>query len=68
MRNDLIQARKAKGLSQEQLAERVGKTQPVISRYESGQCAIDVNAAPELAKILGISIIAVLYGPQKKAA
>jgi transcriptional regulator with XRE-family HTH domain len=68
MRTDLIEARKAKGLTQTQLADLIGRDQSDVSRYESGKRQVDVDCAPRLAQALGLSIVEVLYGPQRKAA
>lgn len=45
----LITLRKQRGMSQEQLAERLGVTRQSVSKWESGQ------ALPELAKIITLS-------------
>jgi len=66
-RPDLKDARTAVGLTQTQLGDLIGKTQTVISRYESGEYAIDVDTAPALAKALRIGVLEVLY-PKKRAA
>lgn len=61
MREDLKQARIKKGLTQVELADQIGKTQSVVSRYESGESPIDIDTAPLLAKVLGLPVIKVLY-------
>lgn len=65
MRPELIDARRAVGLTQSQLATLVGKDQGAISRYEHGLQGVPVDIAPRLAKALGISILVVLYGTDK---
>lgn len=67
MRNDLKRARIAAGLTQRELADKVGKDQAAISRYEKGKLAPDLGVAPKLAKLLGLPILSVLY-PDKQAA
>lgn len=49
-------ARKRLRLSQTELAERLDKTQQIISGYESGSKAIPVSELPMLAQILGVPI------------
>jgi transcriptional regulator with XRE-family HTH domain len=66
-RNDLKDARLALGLTQTELGDLVGKTQTVISRYESGESAIDVDAAPLIAAALKIGVLDVLYQKDKAA-
>ena len=61
MRNDLKKARCEKGLTQGDLADKIGKSQSVVSRYESGDSPIDTATAPLIAAALGLSIIEVLY-------
>ena len=50
--------RKDKGWSQEELAEILGTSKQVISRYENGQRAPKVTVAAEFAKRLGIPLTA----------
>jgi transcriptional regulator with XRE-family HTH domain len=74
MRNDLLEARKSKGLTQQELAEQIGKSQADISKYERGSMAIDVSVAPRLAAALGMGVLEILYPsadtpkPAKRAA
>jgi transcriptional regulator with XRE-family HTH domain len=42
MRRNLIELRKSRGVSQVELAKRLGKEQPFISRIERGERRIDV--------------------------
>ncbi len=50
--------RKDRGLSQEQLAEILGTSKQVISRYENGQRAPKITIASEFAERLGIPLAA----------
>ena len=50
----LIGARKAKGLSQDALAEKLGWVQTVISKYERGERRLDVIEFLDVASALGI--------------
>jgi transcriptional regulator with XRE-family HTH domain len=49
----LIERRKAAGMTQAQLAERVGKSQSFIARLESGKRRIYVVELLMLAEVLG---------------
>ena len=51
----ILQSRKALGLSQEQLAERVGVSRQSISKWETGQSAPELEKIVELSRIFGIS-------------
>ncbi len=60
--------RKAKGLTQEQLAEAMGVTVGTISKWENGNCLPDISMIMELADFYEVSVD-VLVGydtPQKK--
>lgn len=50
----LIGARKAKGLSQDALAEKLGWVQTVVSKYERGERRLDIIEFLDVAKALGI--------------
>jgi transcriptional regulator with XRE-family HTH domain len=49
----LIQKREATGLTQAELAERLGEYQSFVARLESGQRRVDVVEFIRLAEILG---------------
>jgi transcriptional regulator with XRE-family HTH domain len=49
----LIERRKAAGMTQAQLADRLGKSQSFIARLESGQRRVYVVELLELAEVLG---------------
>jgi len=50
---ELIQARMNAGLTQEEIAERMGTTQPVIARLESGRVLPSVKTLSQYAKATG---------------
>ena len=62
MRNDLRKARLARKMTQESLAEKIGKDQAYVSRLENGEYRIDVDIAPAVAKALRLPLMRVLYG------
>jgi len=53
----IISGRMAKGLSQRQLAARVGTKQPVISRLESGASKPSLSLLERVAKALDADLI-----------
>lgn len=61
MRTKLIAARKAKGLSQEQLAARIGRTRSAVAKYETGLRALSGSILQQLRRELGIPIDDILY-------
>ncbi len=48
--------RKERGISQQQMAKKLGVTQPVISRYERGELRIHAELLVKIAKVLTTSI------------
>jgi transcriptional regulator with XRE-family HTH domain len=58
-RPQLRQARLAAGLTQQELADRLGVPQPVIARWESGDREPRVRAAVRLAEELGTTANAI---------
>lgn len=75
MRTDIQKARKAKGLTQQQLADAIGRDQATVARYEAGKTDIGKDIALPLSKALDMSVLDVLYPgssktirPKRKAA
>jgi len=48
--------RKRQGLTQEELAQKLGVTNQSVSKWESAQCCPDIGLLPMLADIFGIGI------------
>ena len=48
--------RKEKGITQSELAEKLGITDRAISKWENGVCLPDAGTMPELCKLLNITI------------
>ena len=48
--------RKAKGMTQLELAEQMGVTDKAVSKWERDLSCPDVNSLPKLAQILGVSV------------
>ncbi len=47
--------RRAKGLTQDQLAERVGVTAQAVSKWENDNSCPDISILPLIAEVLGVS-------------
>ncbi len=58
----LVERRKAAGLSQEALAERLGRPQSFVSKYETGERRLDVIEFLEVAEAIGFSPSELLQG------
>lgn len=68
-RLSLIEARKAKDLTQVELANKLKRPQSFVSKYERGERRLDVVEFFEVARALGIDPIAFLtqlYGATTK--
>ncbi|HMD75760.1 MAG TPA: helix-turn-helix transcriptional regulator [Terracidiphilus sp.] len=60
LRGQLIQARKSAGLTQVGLADRLGRPQSFVSKYERGERRLDVIEFCEVCHALGIDPVAFL--------
>ncbi len=58
-------ARQAKGLSQEQLGEKLGVSFQAVSTWEQGKFLPDAERLPELAKVLDLSLDSLLSEEEK---
>jgi len=54
--NNIVNLRKKSGLSQEELAEKVGVARQTISKWELGETSPDLKQAKELSKIFKVSL------------
>lgn len=59
--------RAQKGLTQKELAEKMGLSGKTVSKWECGQGCPDVSVLPELAGILGVSMEDLLSGQLPRA-
>lgn len=67
-RTMLVNARFASGLTQVQIAERLGKPQSFVSKYERGERRLDFPEFIEIANTIGIDISAFSVEYQKALA
>ena len=64
----IVANRKKKGMTQDQLAEKLGITAQAVSKWENDQSCPDIAMLPKLAEIFGISTDALLgYEPDTEA-
>lgn len=61
----LIALRTQKGLSQEELAERVFVTRQAVSRWETGQTVPNTETLKQLPRLFDVSINTLLGSPRK---
>lgn len=64
----LKEYRKELNLSQKELAEKLGKTQSVISSWEIGTGVPDASQLPSIAKALGVSLGDLCGFPEVKSS
>ena len=64
----LSKLRKSKGLSQEELAEKLGLTRQTISKWELGQSTADAEYVLKLSDIFEVSTEYLLKGEEKERA
>ena len=55
-RENLIQMRKMRQMTQEDLAEKVGVTRQSVAKWESGESIPDLNKCKALAEVFGVSL------------
>lgn len=58
----IAECRKEKGLTQNQLAEKLGVTDKAVSKWENGRCMPDISSLQPLTQELGITINELLCG------
>ena len=58
----IAELRKEKGLTQAELAERVGVTGGAVSKWERGLCYPDIETVVRLAEVLDLSVGEILAG------
>ena len=64
----IIEHRKALGLTQDQLAEKLGVTAQAVSKWENDQSCPDITMLPKLAEIFGTTTDALLGRKTKTTA
>lgn len=55
-RDNLVQIRKLKGMTQEDIAEKVGVSRQAVAKWESGETSPDLEKSRLLAEVLGVSL------------
>ncbi len=66
MQNNLIRLRKERGLSQEELADKLSVSRQAVSKWERGEALPDTDNLIRLAKLYNVSIDEIVgYSPEK---
>lgn len=58
--------RKEKGMTQDELAEKLCVTRQAVSNWEMGKTQPDIETLTKLAEIFGVSVERIIYGKEKK--
>lgn len=64
--NRLLQYRKQMGLSQEELAEKIGVSRQAVSKWERAEAAPDTDNLIELSRVYGVTLDEMLKGKDEK--
>lgn len=64
----LAELRKSKGLTQKEIAKKIGVLPKTVSKWETGHGFPDVSSISKLAEILGVTTDAILFGELSKNA
>ena len=56
----LVEARKTAGLTQQVLADKLGKPQSFVAKYENGERRLDVVEFMEIAEILNVDTVPII--------
>ena len=60
----LVEARKARGLSQADAAERLNVSRQAISRWETGVGSPSLDSLIQMSQLYGVSLNELVYGPE----
>ena len=63
----IAQLRKEKGLTQEELSQKMEVSAQAVSKWENDQTCPDIASLPKLAKILGVTVDELLSGREENA-
>lgn len=55
-KDNLVELRKIHGLSQEELADKIGVSRQTLSKYETGESLPDIEKCKLIADVFGVSI------------
>ena len=55
-KDNLIELRKLKGMSQDELADRIGVSRQTVSKYETGESLPDIEKCKRIAEVFSVSM------------
>ena len=64
--NSIKKLREERGMTQDELAEKLNVTRQAVSNWETGKTQPDIETLTRLAEIFDVSVERIIYGKEKK--
>ena len=64
--NSIKKLREEKGMTQDELAEKLNVTRQAVSNWETGKTQPDIETLTRLAEIFDVSVERLIYGSERK--
>jgi len=64
--NSIKKLRKEKGMTQDELAEKLNVTRQAVSNWETGRTQPDIETLTKLAGVFDVSVERIIYGSERK--
>ena len=64
--NSIKKLREEKGMTQDELAEKLNVTRQAVSNWETGKTQPDIETLTRLAEIFDVSVERIIYGSERK--
>ena len=64
--NSIKKLREEKGMTQEELAEKLNVTRQAVSNWETGRTQPDIETLTRLAEVFDVSVERIIYGSERK--
>ena len=62
----ISEIRKEKGITQQELANKLGVTDKAVSKWERGRSMMDISLLKPLSECLGVSVLEIINGERIK--
>lgn len=64
--NSIKKLREERGMTQDELAEKLNMTRQAVSNWETGKTQPDIETLTRLAEIFDVSVERIIYGSERK--
>jgi len=64
--NSIKKLREERGMTQDELAEKLNVTRQAVSNWETGKTQPDIETLTKLAEIFDVSVERIIYGSERK--